>query len=99
MSDGCNGSAERSGPVVTNSHYVQLRPHARGGLGEIVVARDGVLNRDVALKFLRARRDPEGRGRFLREAEITGRLEHPGVVPVYGFGEDAAGSPGCAIAL
>src|SRR5262249_49933161 len=43
--------------------------------------------------FLRGRRDPEALGRFLREAEITGRLEHPGVVPVYGLGHDAAGNP------
>src|SRR5205823_12864823 len=83
----------RAGPVVTESSYRALRPHAKGGLGEIVVARDGVLNREVALKFLRRRLDREGLGRFLREAEITGRLEHPGVVPVYGLGRDAAGNP------
>src|SRR5262249_898704 len=88
-----SADAARSGPAVTESRYGALRPHARGGLGEIVVARDGVLNREVALKFLRGRRDPEALARFLREAEITGRLEHPGVVPVYGLGHDAAGNP------
>ena len=31
--------------------------------------------------------------RVLREAEITGRLEHPGIIPVYGLGTDAAGRP------
>ena len=39
------------------------------------------------------RSDPDSRVRFVREAEITGRLEHPGIVPVYGLGEFADGRP------
>ena len=38
-------------------------------------------------------RDPEIMARFLREAEITARLEHPGIVPIYGLGRDEAGNP------
>src|SRR5262249_45659994 len=37
--------------------------------------------------------DPTSRRRFLQEAEVTARLEHPGVVPVYGLVQDAAGQP------
>src|SRR5262249_11341693 len=61
-----------------------LRLHARGGLGEVFAARDQELNREVALKQIQDQYadDPESRHRFRLEAEITGRLEHPGVVPV-----------------
>lgn len=46
------------------------------------------LGREVALKEIQARHadDPASRSRFVREAEITAGLEHPGVVPVYGLG-------------
>ncbi len=72
-----------------------LRPHRRGGLGEVFVAKDEELDREVALKQILRRRvdDEEQRFRFMREAEITGKLEHPGVVPVYGLGEDEVGRP------
>jgi eukaryotic-like serine/threonine-protein kinase len=90
-----------AGGVVTRSRYHVLRLHACGGLGEVLAARDDVLNREVAVKRLLRRRahDPESRGRFLREAEITGQLEHPGVVPVYGLGQAADGSPCYAMRL
>src|SRR5262245_58329274 len=73
--------------------YSPLQLHARGGIGEVFLARDEELHREVALKRIQpshARYGPSRR-RFLYEAEITGRLEHPGVVPVYGLGTDAAG--------
>jgi len=72
-----------------------LRPHARGGLGEVFVALDGELHREVALKQILEKHadDPVSRQRFVAEAEITGGLEHPGVVPVYGLGTDAEGRP------
>jgi serine/threonine-protein kinase len=75
--------------------YRILRPHARGGLGEVYVAQDRELNREVALKEIRldSAHQPDSRARFLREAEITGRLEHPGVVPVYGLGHYPDGRP------
>jgi Flp pilus assembly protein TadD/tRNA A-37 threonylcarbamoyl transferase component Bud32 len=75
--------------------YRVLRPHARGGLGEVFVAEDTELHREVALKQLRPGRgdDPASRSRFLLEAEVCGRLEHPGVVPVYGLGTDPEGRP------
>jgi len=83
------------GPPAAGSRFSILRPHAQGGLGQVSVALDAELNREVALKELRPERadDPDSRARFLIEAEITGRLEHPGVVPVYGLGRDAQGRP------
>ena len=72
-----------------------LRPHAKGGLGAVFVALDGELNREVALKQILDHHadDPVSRQRFLVEAEITGGLEHPGIVPVYGLGTYAGGRP------
>jgi WD40 repeat protein len=61
------------------------RLHAMGGIGQVWVARDEGLDREVALKELQAERadSPAAVGRFLDEARITGQLEHPGIVPVY----------------
>ena len=72
-----------------------LRPHARGGLGAVFVALDTELNREVALKQILDHHadDPTSRQRFLLEAEVTGGLEHPGIVPVYGLGTYADGRP------
>ena len=72
-----------------------LRPHAQGGLGAVFVALDDELHREVALKQILDRHadDPTSRQRFLLEAEITGGLEHPGIVPVYGLGTYADGRP------
>ena len=70
-----------------------LRPHARGGLGAVFVALDAELHREVALKQILDSHadDPVSRQRFLLEAEVTGGLEHPGIVPVYGLGTYAGG--------
>ena len=72
-----------------------LRPYAEGGLGTVSVARDEELSREVALKEIKARHadNPDSRARFVLEAEITGGLEHPGIVPVYGLGQYADGRP------
>ncbi len=72
-----------------------LHFHDHGGLGVIYKARHQDLPRDVALKFIRQDRsdDPQCSKRFLREAQITARLEHPGIVPIYGVGRDETGKP------
>src|SRR5262249_36108796 len=72
-----------------------LRPHAKGGLGAVFVALDTELHREVALKQILDTHadDPISRRRFLLEAEVTGGLEHPGIVPVYGLGTYADGRP------
>jgi formylglycine-generating enzyme required for sulfatase activity/tRNA A-37 threonylcarbamoyl transferase component Bud32 len=67
------------------SRYLFLRLQAEGGLGKVWVARDADLNREVALKEVRPEwaDRPQALRRFLREAQITGQLEHPNIVPVY----------------
>ena len=72
-----------------------LRPHAKGGLGAVFVALDEELHREVALKQIldKYADDPVSRARFLLEAEVTGGLEHPGIVPVYGLGTYGDGRP------
>ncbi len=72
-----------------------IRAFSRGGLGQVSLAHDQELNRDVALKEILPKHadHAEARQRFLMEAEITGSLEHPGVVPVYGLGQYADGRP------
>ncbi len=85
---------EPTAATVPPSRYQPSRFHARGGLGEIHVALDSELNREVALKQMRPDKDDAGgRQRFVLEAEVTGRLQHPGVVPVYGLGTYADGRP------
>ena len=82
-------------PGSEGDRFRVLRPHAKGGLGLVSVALDAELHREVALKEIRPEQadDPNSRARFLLEAELTGRLEHPGVVPVYAIGADARGRP------
>lgn len=74
---------------------------AKGGIGEIYRARDLELSRDVALKRIQNRHasEPFFRDRFMLEAEVTGALEHPNIVPVYGLGVDSAGQPYYAMRL
>src|SRR5258706_15004908 len=65
-----------------------------GGMGEVVVAQDQRIGRQVAVKRLRARTpSPDSVLRFLREARIQARLDHPAIVPVYELGTDADGRP------
>jgi WD40 repeat protein/serine/threonine protein kinase len=77
------------------SRYHILRLHARGGLGQVSIALDEELRREVALKEIQSpfADDPDSRARFVREAEITGSLEHPGIVPIYGLGVSCDGRP------
>jgi formylglycine-generating enzyme required for sulfatase activity/tRNA A-37 threonylcarbamoyl transferase component Bud32 len=91
--DGTGVPAE--GAPQVGSRYRPLRLHAKGGLGEVYLAQDEELSREVALKRMRRPHagDHDSRRRFLREGEITGSLEHPGVVPVYGLTRDADGQP------
>jgi tRNA A-37 threonylcarbamoyl transferase component Bud32 len=68
--------------------------HAAGGLGEVFRAHDKEINREVAVKRLKKEKSHRlNRETFLREAEITARLEHPGIVPMYGKGIDADSLP------
>ena len=88
-------------PPPAGPRFRILRPHARGGLGQVSVAFDEELRREVALKEIQERHadDPNSRARFLLEAEVTGGLEHPGIVPVYGLGTYPDGRPYYAMRL
>jgi tRNA A-37 threonylcarbamoyl transferase component Bud32 len=83
------------GTLPPHARFRILRPHAKGGLGEVFVAEDQELHREVALKEIQERHadEPAYRSRFLLEAEVTGGLEHPGIVPVYGLGQHGDGRP------
>ena len=78
------------------SKFKLIRRLGQGGLGNVWLARDEKLNRNVAIKELRpeALNSPQSWQRFHREAEITGHLEHPNVVPLYQYGVDqSSGEP------
>jgi len=85
-------------PIVSDAHYRPEREIARGGMGRIVAAEDHRLGRPVALKEL-LDPAPELLGRFQREALITARLQHPGIVPVYEAGRWPSGEPFFAMKL
>src|SRR5438552_4257594 len=89
------GGLHSSIPAATGSRYRIVQLHARGGLGVVYVAEDTELRRRVALKEIQVRHahDERSRQRFVLEAEITGRLAHPGVVPVHGLGQHEDGRP------
>lgn len=78
-----------------------LRPLNKGGMGVVSVALDTELDRSIALKEIRDTAADNGmyRARFLAEAEITGKLEHPGIIPIYGLGTYADGRPFYAMRL
>jgi eukaryotic-like serine/threonine-protein kinase len=66
----------------------------RGGMGEVVAAQDQRIGREVAVKRIRAKApSADAVTRFLREARIQARLDHPAIVPVYEMGTDEAGLP------
>jgi eukaryotic-like serine/threonine-protein kinase len=74
--------------------YVFGEVIGRGGLGEVVIAHDLRVGRDVAIKRLHAANPTaEQIARFLREARIQARLDHPAVPPVYDLGTDDGGRP------
>jgi serine/threonine-protein kinase len=66
-----------------------------GGMGEVYRCGDDCLQRDLAIKVLRAelRGDAGAEERFLREARLTGSLQHPGVVPIHQMGRLGDGRP------
>lgn len=84
---------DQSAPI--DSRFQILSRHDQGGLGEVMIAHDRQLNREVAVKQIRPKwlGVSEARERFIQEAEVTGRLEHPGVVPVYAMGTWDDGQP------
>ena len=75
--------------LTSSSEITSLIFHAKGGLGAVYRATERELNRQVAVKFIHQSliKDRTSCDRFMLEAEVTGRLEHPGIVPLYGIGQ------------
>jgi len=90
--------ATRDLPEVADGRYTIGNEVGRGGLGRVLRARDEVLDRPVALKQLFAS-DDSSRRRFIREALITARLQHPAIIPVYDAGRHTDRSPFYAMKL
>jgi tetratricopeptide (TPR) repeat protein len=87
-----DGGLAKAGSLVGRGRYLLKNFHAKGGMGEIWLAEDCDIGREVALKRMRPGHDRH-RPRFTLEAQITGQLEHPGVVPVHEVGVGDDGQP------
>jgi hypothetical protein len=89
-SDPASGATPTAAPIdVRLGRYAIRELLGRGGMGEVYLAHDPELDREVAIKVIRAglaARSPEARGRFAREAQAMARLNHPNVVAVYDAG-------------
>jgi hypothetical protein len=81
-------------PPVVDGKYRVDAVVGRGGMGAVFRARDLRLQRDVAVKIVRADvvGDPDSRARFQREAQIVAQLQHPAIVTVFDFGTLADGA-------
>jgi hypothetical protein len=87
---GGDGGATGAPPDDEAQRYRILSRLGEGGMGEVFVAWDTRLQREVALKRLRGRSDASER-RLLDEAALTASLDHPGIVPVYDVLRTASG--------
>ncbi|WP_197041370.1 protein kinase domain-containing protein [Chondromyces apiculatus] len=85
-------------PEVDPARYVVSGQIAQGGIGRVLRAEDVQMQRPVALKEL-LDRDAEAEDRFVREALLTSRLQHPSIVPVYEAGRWPTGAPFIAMKL
>ncbi|MBT6487793.1 MAG: protein kinase, partial [Planctomycetaceae bacterium] len=97
-------SEKRTGEISsepTSDRYRLIENFAHGGMGNVWRAEDERIRREVAYKELLPDilNDREMVERFLEEAQVTGQLEHPGIVPVYELGRDSKGAPFYAMKL
>jgi len=93
------GGSTVAGPLLTG--YELLGELGRGGMGEVYRVHDPDFDRPLALKVMRAElaHQPGAESRFLAEARITGRLQHPGIPPVHELGRLDDGRPFLAMKL
>jgi tetratricopeptide (TPR) repeat protein len=94
------GHGDANQPVGTLGDYQLRRELGRGGMGVVYEAWQGSMARPVALKVLPAgiAADSKAVSRFVREAQVAGKLQHPNVVSVFGMGVES-GSPYYAMEL
>ncbi len=84
----------RVAPELDGARYRLGEMIGRGGMGEVVLAYDERIGREVAVKRIRSHTPSEEEiARFEREARVQGRLEHPAVVPVHDLARDRDGKP------
>ena len=78
----------------TGGRYVPISFHRKGGLGQVWLARDTLLGREVAIKSIRPDRydSPNAVGMFTNEVQLTSCLEHPCIVPLYDYVPRSKGS-------
>ena len=76
----------RVADTVDRSRYELRTVLGSGGMGEVWLAEDVRMGRDVAVKVMHTSGNPDAAARFLREARVQGRLDHPCVVPVHELG-------------
>lgn len=74
-----------------NEKYRLKKAIAKGGMGVIYIADQLVLNREVAIKLILQQTDPIAEKRFLQEASLAAKIDHPNVVCIYDFGKDQKG--------
>ena len=97
----CAGSKDvASTAKIERGRYSDITELARGGIGRVILVNDEELGRQIALKELLPSNADESsaqgsakEARFLREARITGQLEHPSIVPVHELGYRPDGTP------
>ena len=86
------GMAAAIGVAGAGGRYRLVREVGRGGMGVVYEALDLQLERSVAIKSLKVRGNrPSQLKRFLREARITSRLNHPGIMAIHEFGQTGDG--------
>jgi serine/threonine protein kinase len=78
---------------LANGHdkYAEAKEIGRGGMGVILRTTDRAVRREVAMKVMRHDTNAVQRARFLEEAQVTGQLEHPNIVPIHEIGVDPKG--------
>jgi serine/threonine protein kinase len=91
-----SAASESTAPVPSEgrlpARYQLAGKLGAGGMGEVLLATDQQIGREVAIKRILAT-SSDAQARFLREAKIQGRLDHPAIVPVHELATDSAGRP------
>ncbi len=86
-------ASQRTGEL-PHLRYTEQQVIGQGGMGEVVLCIDRDIRRPIALKRMlpSAAEDPNHRARFVEEAQVTGQLEHPNIVPIHELGRAPDGT-------